>query len=246
VNRVTVAVPSYNQGKFLEDALSSILAQDVGCEICLADGGSADETSEVIDAFKDKLHWWRSEQDAGQSAAINEAVSRGSADYVCWINSDDRLIQDSLTGLVDYLDRHPDVPAVYGNCWFIDEEGCRTSKHFTQSFSEARLQNRCFISQPSTLIRRSVWEYLGGVNEELHMVMDYDLWWRIYMQFGEMKYLPIDVSEARLHRDTKTSKLRKRHYSEAMATVKFYGKRVPLIWYLKYPWSVWYKSYKNQ
>jgi len=246
VNRVTVAVPSYNQGKFIEDTILSILSQDVGCEICLADGGSDDGTHSVIEKYKKDFHWWRSHKDSGQSSAINEAISSGSADYVCWVNSDDRLITNSLTALVDYLDANPDVQAVYGDCWFIDEDGLRLNKHFTQRFSRANLTKRCFISQPSTLIRRSVWEELNGVSDDLHMVMDYDLWWRIYKQFGALQFIPVDVSEARLHGETKTSKLRKRHYAEAMAIIRKYNNRVPLIWYLKYPWSVWYKSYKNQ
>lgn len=241
--RITVAVPSLNQGEFLEDALTSIAAQDVPVEIMLADGGSSDRTPEVIGRWQGRLGWSRSGRDAGQAAAINEAVAHGVAPYVCWLNADDTYLPNGLRTLMDYLDRHPDVPAVYGRVWNTDERGRPTSPYWTAPFSEWRLAQHCFISQPGTLIRREVWEAVGGLDESLHLAMDYDLWWKILRRFGPMAYVSEFVATNRVHGRTKTASQRRSHYLEAMRTVKRYFGHVPWKWYLAWPWAVWLRSW---
>ncbi len=87
---VTIAVPSFNQGRFLDQALTSIFRQnDVPVEVFVMDGGSTDQSLDVIRHWQSELAGFRSHKDSGQAAAINEAVARGSAKYVCWLNSDD-------------------------------------------------------------------------------------------------------------------------------------------------------------
>jgi glycosyltransferase involved in cell wall biosynthesis len=82
---VTVAVPSYNQGRFLDATLRSIFTQSVPVEVTLADGGSTDETHDVVARWQHRLSWWRSAPDRGQAASINEAIARGTAPFVCWM-----------------------------------------------------------------------------------------------------------------------------------------------------------------
>ena len=84
---VTIAVPSFNQGKFLDDALASIFRQDVLAEVFVLDGGSSDNSIEVIRKWEHRLGGWRSHVDDGQAAAINEGIAQGHARYVCWLNS---------------------------------------------------------------------------------------------------------------------------------------------------------------
>lgn len=240
--RITVAVPSLNQGKFLEQALASIAQQGLQVEIMLADGGSTDETPDIIERWRGKLAWSRSGPDKGQAAAINEAIAQGAAPYVCWLNADDIYLPHGLEMLAEYLDRHPEVPAAYGRVWNTDEQGRPTTPYWTSPFSEWRLAQYCFISQPGTLIRREVWESVGGLDEKLHMAMDYDLWWKILRGFGPMAYVPEFVATNRVHEQTKTASRRREHYLEAMQTVKRYIGHVPLKWYLAWPWAVWLRS----
>ncbi len=114
---VTIAVPSYNQGRFLEEALTSILDQDLPVEVVVADAGSTDESLNIIKTFESRLAGWRSHADRGQAAAINEGIARGTAPYVGWLNSDDTFLGGGLKRLVDALERQPGAPAAYGKVW---------------------------------------------------------------------------------------------------------------------------------
>jgi glycosyltransferase involved in cell wall biosynthesis len=242
---VTVAVPSFNQGKFLDDALASIFSQGLPVEVFVLDGGSSDNSLEIIEKWAPHLAGWRSHADAGQAAAINEGVSMGSAPYVCWLNSDDWYLEGGLSCLVQALEGAPDAPAVYGRAWNVVEASGERSEVWVEPFDEKRLAVRCIISQPSTLIRRSAWEAIGGVNQNLHMVMDYDLWWRLYLHSGPLEFVNTRVAVNREHEQTKTSTLRRRHYREAIAVVRKHYGRVPWKWWLAQPYAVWYKALSN-
>lgn len=239
---VTIAIPSLNQGCFLEDALSSIFAQGVPVEVMLADAGSTDETAAVIERWRHRLSWWRSMPDDGQAAAINEAIALGSAPYVAWLNADDTYMPSGLTKLLAFLENQPEAPAVYARVWNTDAMGKPTKAYETRPFSEWWLARYCFISQPGTLIRRKVWEAVGGLDENLQLAMDYDLWWKITRRFGALSFLPEFVATNRVHGKTKTSTLRRRHYLEAMAVVRKHVRRLPWKWGLFWPWAVWARS----
>lgn len=240
---VTVAVPSFNQGRFLDDALSSIFAQKLPIEVFVADAGSTDESLSIIRKWESRLSGWRSHADQGQAAAINECIARGSAPYVAWLNSDDAYIGDGLAALLDTLNSRRDSPAAYGNAWNTNERLERTSRVWVQGFTRRRMALRCIVSQPATLIRRSAWEAVGGLDESLHLALDYDLWWKLSERFGSMTYVPTDVALNREHDNTKTRTQRKRHYQEAMAVVRRYYGHVPLKWWLSWPLSVWLRSF---
>ncbi|MDF1757352.1 MAG: glycosyltransferase family 2 protein [Legionellaceae bacterium] len=239
---ITVAVPSYNQGQFLSSALESITTQGVEVEIFVVDGGSSDNSIEVIKSWEDKIAGFRSHPDDGQSAAINEAIAKGSAPYVCWINSDDWLLKDGLKNLLQGLKDNPDAPAVYGRSWNICEESQKCTPVWVEPFSEKRLALRCIISQPATLMRRSAWEKIGGLDESLHMAMDYDLWWRLYKSAGPIAFIDKFVAVNREHDATKTKTQRRRHYKEAIQIIRQNHGSVPLKWWLYQPYSVWFKS----
>ena len=239
---VTVAVPSFNQGRYLADALDSILSQDVPLEVFVVDGGSTDGSVGIIERYAPQLAGWRSHRDAGQSAAINEGIARGAAPYVCWLNSDDLYEPGGLRALVDALDAAPERPAVYGKAWNLDDRTGRKSPVWVESFDEHRLALRCIVSQPATLMRRSCWEAVGGIDERLHMSMDYDLWWRLYKGFGVLGFLDAFVAVNREHDATKTRNNRRLHYREAMAVVARHHGSVPLKWWLAQPYAVWFRS----
>ena len=244
---VTVAIPSFNQSDYLQEALNSIYEQSsVSVEICVADGGSTDGSKELIENNSNHLKWHQSKVDDGQSYAVNVCVKNGTAPYICWLNSDDLLMPNALSEMTQYLENHPDTPAVYGNAYHVDHNGVISGRYYTQLFSQNALAMRCIICQPAVLIRRSVWEQLGGLDESLNMSMDYDLWWRIYRKFGELDHIPNYVAKSRIHGATKTNSFRKLHYQESVGIVAKYRRLYLWYWYLKWTWSVWYKSLSNK
>ncbi len=224
------------------EALDSIFQQDVPVEVFVLDGGSTDDSLDVIRQWSHRLSGWRSGADNGQAAAVNEGIAMGSAPFVCWLNSDDWYLEGGMRKLLEEIQSHPQASAVYGRCWNVKQgSGCK-SPVWVESFDEKRLASRCIISQPATLIRRSAWEAIGGVDSSLHMAMDYDLWWRLFKHVGVLKFLDHYVAVNREHPATKTRTLRYRHYQEAIDVVRKYHGTLPLRWWLARPYSVWWKS----
>jgi len=241
----TIVVPSYNHGRFLEDALTSIFDQGLPLEVFVADAGSTDGSIDVIKKYQGRLAGWRSHSDRGQAAAINEGIAKGRAPYVGWLNSDDTLLNGGLKRLIDVLERQPDAPAAYGKVWnYVETTGARQPV-WVEPFSERRLALRCIVSQPGTLVRRSAWEAVGGLDDTLRMAIDYDLWWRLYKNFAPLEFVDDFVALNRDHADTKTNTQRQLHYREAMAIVRKYHGRVPLKWWLAQPYAVWLKAVVN-
>ena len=235
---VTIAVPSLNQGAYLDICLQSIFAQNLPIEVIVVDGGSSDDSVDIIHQWESRLTWWRSNPDRGQAAAINEAIARGTAPYVCWLNSDDVFLPGGLLALLKTFAGKATHPAAYGQCWTISPQGKKLAKYLTVPFSPWLLARFCFIAQPATLVRRVTWEAIGGLNEELQMAMDYDLWWRLFHHGGSLHYIRTAVAGTRLHNQTKTATRRADHYRESMAVVRNHYGSIPLKWYLAWPFMV--------
>jgi len=206
------------------------------------DAGSTDNSVEIINKWAPNLAGWRSHADDGQAAAINEGLALGSAPFVCWLNSDDWFLPGGLSTLLKVLKAHHEAPAVYGRSWNMVQKTGKRAPVWVEPFDERRLALRCIVSQPATLIRRSAWNAVGGVDGRLHMAMDYDLWWRLFKQVGALQFVDEFVAVNRDHEATKTKTLRRRHYQEAMAVVRKHHGRVPLKWWLAQPYAVWFKS----
>lgn len=240
---VTVAVPSLNQGRYLGEALQSLFAQDIPLEVCVADGGSTDNSLSVIGEWQHRLKYWRSGPDQGQAAAVNECIARGTAPFVCWLNSDDKVLLNGLNRLTQAMASHPAAPAVYGNVW-NDRDG-RLSPARVEPFDESRLAIHCIVSQPGTLIRRRAWESVGGLREDLRMAMDYDLWWSLYRKYGPLAYVDTFVAVNRDHVGAKTNRHRKLHYKEAIEVLRLHYGRVPVKWWIVQPYAVWYRTISN-
>lgn len=239
---ITIAVPSFNQGKFLDDALTSIFQQKIPVEVFVMDGGSSDNSIDIIHKWEKQLAGWRSCADEGQAAAINEGIARGKAPYVCWLNSDDYFLPDGLMKLVDELKQYPSAPAIYGKSWNMIDSSGKCYPVWVEPFNERRLALRCIISQPATLIRRLAWDAIGGLDSTLHMSMDYDLWWRLYKLAGALHFLDNHIAVNRDHKDSKTNSYRRKHYQESISLVRKYYGTPPLKWWLFWPYAVWAKS----
>jgi glycosyltransferase involved in cell wall biosynthesis len=235
---VTVAVPSYNQGRFLDAALRSIFTQSVPVEVMLADAGSTDGTQRVIARWRHLLAWWRSAPDRGQAASINEAIARGSAPFVCWMNSDDLFLPGGLAALVRALENNPSVAVAYGKCRLIDQNGTMIGLHRTRAVSERSLSRHCVIPQPASIVRRETWNRIGGLKETLHFSLDYDLWWRLLRSDARFTRVETEVAAARFHPRAKSFTNAGEMYAEAKAVVHEHYGSLPIRWGLKEPFSV--------
>lgn len=236
--RVTVAIPSLNQGRFLDTTLRSVFAQPLDLEVMLVDGGSTDGSLAVVERWRDRLAWCRSAPDQGQAAAINEAIARSQAPFVCWLNSDDIYLPDGLAALVQAIEANPSVDIVYGNCVLIDAQGRLIGRYRSRPFSARWLSRRSIISQPATIMRRKVWERVGGLDERLHFSLDYDLWWRLHRAGARFHRIETDVAALRHHSGAKSFLFAHAQYAEAKAVVQRHTGSLPLIWRLREPFSV--------
>lgn len=243
---ITIAIPSFNQGAYLDQALNSIFSQKIPLEVFVLDGGSQDNTLEVIHRWESQLAGWRSHKDKGQAAAINEGIALGKAPFVCWLNSDDWFLPQALEKLSSVLKLNSNVPVVYGKAYDFYQKTGKFKPIWVEAFNASRLAKRCIISQPATLIRREAWEEVNGLNQDLYMAMDYDLWWRLFKVFGPFQFIDQFFAINRVHLTTKTNTYRKLHYREAIAVVKKHYGSIPWKWWLLQPYAVWLKTITNQ
>jgi len=233
--RVTVALPSLNQGRFLETALRSIFSQPIPKEVMVADGGSTDDTLHVIERWKHRLTWFRSGPDNGQASAINEAIRRGRAPLVCWLNSDDLFLPGGLCALVAAIEARPSAAVAHGDCLRLDEQGQVIGKYRTGPVTVRGLSRRNIVPQPASIIRRTAWESVGGLNEDLPLSLDYDLWWRLLHAGAQFEYFNVKVAAARAHPAAKTVRQRREFYTECMSVVRRHHGSLPFIWRLTQP-----------
>jgi GT2 family glycosyltransferase len=239
---VAIAVPSLDQGRFLGEALDSVFAQtgvDVG--VAVLDAGSRDDSPAVIRQYESRLAYWRSRPDAGQAAAINEGIARlAGTRHVTWLNADDVLLPGALARMAADLDAHPDRVAVFGEAHIIDAGGHIIGRFPTRPFSRRALARRSIICQPASLISRRAWEAVGGLDESLHICLDYDLWWRL-SKLGPIGYLSEPIACSRDHAATKTRAGQDRLYREAFGVLLRHLGYVPWRWCLHesaYAWRV--------
>lgn len=159
----------------------------------------------------------------------------GSAPYVCWLNSDDYFYPGGLKKLLHTLKSQPDKQYAYARCWTVSKSGQKLLPYLTLPFSPRLFANFCFIAQPATLITRAAWMQAGGVNEDMQLAFDYDLWWRLYRAYGKPAYCKEFAAATRLHKDTKTANQPTLHYQESMEVVKRNWGSVPLKWRVAQP-----------
>jgi glycosyltransferase involved in cell wall biosynthesis len=178
---VSIVMPSFNQARFLEEAIGSVLSQRERVkEFFVLDAGSTDGSVEIIKKHEDRIDWWRSEPDGGQSNAIADGFDRATGDVLAWLNSDDALLPGAIDALLDRFDADPGLGLVEGDTVVVDGDSrvIRCDRRAGPSRQWMRY-GYMRIHQPSTFFRREVYERVGGVDRSLHCVMDTELWYRI-------------------------------------------------------------------
>jgi glycosyltransferase involved in cell wall biosynthesis len=212
---ISVITPSYNQGSYLEETIRSILLQGYPkLEYIVLDGGSQDQSLEILKKYSPWLSYWLSEPDAGQSDAINRGLNKATGQFATWINSDDLLCKNALLSHATEVG-FGDCHTVYvGYCVYIDHESLPLSQHRGRVKNLEDLlrvkgvwrseNNQGHIDQPAVLFPRELALSVGGLNDENHFTMDYELWGKLFCAGASFFYTDVQFGMFREHAEQKT------------------------------------------
>ena len=195
---ISVVTASYNQGRFIEATIRSVLEQNYPrLEYLIIDGGSTDESVDMIRRYEDRIDYWVSEPDQGQTHAINKGFERSSGEIMCWINSDDMLCPDALFQVArTWIETGFD--ALTGHTQFIQEDGSPEGRRYRAVIPDLNdllaLSGAAIPPQQSTFWTRGLWELCGPLKNEYYYIMDWELWMRF--RASGVKWLKIDTDLA--------------------------------------------------
>lgn len=204
--RISIIIPSFNQGQYLEEALLSVINQQYpNLELFVIDGGSTDNSVEIIKKYEQHISYWVSEKDKGQSEAINKGFKKATGEIINWLCSDDLFTPGTLHKVADYfLKATEDTGLVHGGTThFYGKKDLLNDWGYNNPSLERNLSGMAF-SQPSAFIRKKYLDEVGGlVNENLHYGMDYDLYCRLACV---CRFLPVKdlFSRYRNHKKSKS------------------------------------------
>ncbi len=203
MQKVTIVIPSYNQADFLEETIQSVLTQDyAGIECIIMDGGSTDGSADIIRKYTDRLAYWVSEPDGGQSVALNRGFARATGDILTWICSDDTLLPGAVSTIVRLFEQNPGAGLIYGDAWNTDHEGRRLGVRRGVPYSIQAMVIDNLVPQPASFFSRAAWEAFGPLNESLHFAMDRELWLQMNGR-TPIIYAPTMLATMRRHPEAK-------------------------------------------
>jgi len=200
--KLSIITPSYNQSQYLEYTIKSIIAQQYpNLEYIIIDGGSSDNSLEIIKKYEKYLSFWISEKDEGQSAAINKGLKIATGDIIAYCNSDDIYLPGSFAKISNFFLKNPSVDLVYGDAFIIDSANRIIDEKRELPFDYFMACVNGFgriIFDPSTFFRKKLLAKVGYLNEELHYIMDGDFFFRV-AQVGNISHIPKKIAAMRVH-----------------------------------------------
>lgn len=223
--KISVVMPSYNQGQFIEDAILSVLGQGYpDLELIVMDGGSTDGTVEVLKKYSRRLTYWQSAKDKGQADAINQGMARSTGKIVCWLNSDDMYLPGALLDIGRRFAENRNFRLVYGAAVtiFQNDPVLNASEQVPLPFDAARLTYFDYIIQPSSFWTRELWDAVGGLEIDQHYVLD----WAFYIKASKLtpfEYVPKFYSVYRRHPQHKSGQGKVERRQEILGVVRKYA-----------------------
>lgn len=230
---VSIITPSLNQGKFIEKTILSVLSQDYpDIEYIIVDGGSTDNTLNILSKYNDRIKWI-SESDRGQADAVNKGISMARGEILGWLNSDDTYNPGAVRKAVDKFMSDQHLIMVYGDAFLIDKDDRIDGDYPTEEFSLRRLLDSCFICQPAVFLKKEVTKTVGILDASLQTCMDYEYWIRVGNAFSADRIAYIGgeyLANSRRYMENKTFTMRATVYEEGMKIQKKYFGRVSKRW----------------
>ncbi len=206
--KISIITPSKNQGIYIEQTIRSIILQNYpNIEYIIIDGGSIDQTVDIIRKHSSSLSYWISESDNGQSHAINKALKKATGKYATWINSDDLLARDGLSKMADAIINHPDIDLFIGDMIMLNKNGEleNKSEQYESSFTLVNQLASFPYVQPACFFKMDFVKKLGWIDERFHVTMDLDLFLRILLAGGKIKRINQAIGIFRVQPAAKTN-----------------------------------------
>ncbi|MEM6264737.1 MAG: glycosyltransferase family 2 protein [Bacteroidota bacterium] len=206
--KISLVTPSYNQGQYIEETIRSILLQNYpALEYIVMDGGSTDETKEILEKYSPWLTKWVSEPDGGQSDAINKGLAQSTGDLFNWCNSDDYFNPGALEK-IGYAYQGGAFEAVFGKSALFGIEEVEGREKGTLLFdgNTAKAIGLASFSQPAIFFSKTAVDKMGPLSKSLHYAMDREWWikWLLYFGADKAKEIPDAILNFRYHDDSKT------------------------------------------
>jgi hypothetical protein len=228
---ISIVTPTYNTGPFLERTMLSVLEQDYPrLEYIVQDGGSTDQTKEVLDRHRDRLQHCEMRPDDGHAHAINLGFEHASGNVMAFLNADDVLLPGSLNYVAHYFERHPQVELVYGHRVLIDENDMEIGRWVMPRHDREILGWADFVPQETMFWRRRLWERSGGyMDQQWPFSLDWELLIRFMDADAVAVRLPRFLGGFRVHEAQKTSAIIDTQGGEEMAGLRrrVHGRDVP-------------------
>ncbi|MGB7537167.1 MAG: glycosyltransferase family 2 protein [Anaerolineales bacterium] len=227
---ISIIIPSFNQGAFLEECLRSVLDQShPRKEVIVMDGGSGDSSREILRKYERRLDFWVSEPDRGQAHAVNKGWARAKGDVLGWLNSDDRLEAGALEAVAAAYASHPGAAILYGDVQEIDDVGRVIGVKHMAGYGLRSLLLGKNMGQPGVFIPRPTYAAVGGLIEDLHFALDFEYFLRVWSAFpGGGLHVPQTVAASRVWEASKTLNRGERFGEEYRGVLEKYFAREDL------------------
>lgn len=206
---ISIVIVNFNYGRFLESAILSILNQEVkNVELIVIDGGSTDNSVEILKKYADHINYWVSEPDKGQSEAFNKGFAKAKGKYLTWLNADDVLMPGCLRQVIDTMRRYPTCEWFTGNYFKFLDDGTVIKIGWGPRYVPFCLQRKGWpisVYGPTSFFSKKLFDRVGGMNVDLHLMMDIDLWIRFILAGAKQRRVNCFCWAFRMHEASKTA-----------------------------------------
>ena len=211
---ISIVMPSFQQGQFIERSLSSALTQSTPClEVIVQDGGSTDRTPQIVHrlALIDDRLKWSSQKDQGPAHALNMAFTKVRGDIIGWLNSDDIYSENAFKNVIQAFEQNPDWVMCYGHGEHIDKQEQIIDRYPTKEphIGMEGFKTGCYICQPTVFFKTAMLTLIGDLNTKYQTAFDYEYWIRAFNAFPDrVGFIDAVLAQSRLHEDCITNKMR--------------------------------------